>query len=104
MKVEIYVPAVTYRGVQHFIHAEAKLKKVTLNTRQTRSIRQGVQKALKMQHRIYEAAQMKRRPWALLEVFAGRATLSKMGRESRYWGGKGYTFYNGQGVALLGLR
>ena len=64
---------------------QPKGKKIILNRRQTRSIRQGVQKALRMQHRIYEAAQMKRRPWTLLEVFAGKATLSSMARQSPEW-------------------
>ena len=64
---------------------QPKGKKITLNRRHTRSIRQGVQKALRMQHLIYEAAQMKRRPWILLEVFAGKATLSSMARQSPGW-------------------
>ena len=71
------------------LHGEAQSrggkKRITLNRRQTRSIRQGVQKALKVQQRIYAAAHMKQRPWVLLEVFAGKATLSSMANESTKW-------------------
>ena len=44
-----------------------------------------MQKALKVQQRIYAAAHMKQRPWVLLEVFAGKATLSSMANESTKW-------------------
>jgi len=71
------------------LHGEAQSRRdnrrITLNRRQARSIRQGVQKALKVQQRIYAAAHMKQRPWVLMELFAGKATLSSMANQSTKW-------------------
>lgn len=55
-------------------------RKITLNRRQTRSIRQGVQKALALHARMVNAVRSKPGPWSLMEIFAGRATLSDLAR------------------------
>ncbi|CAL1140460.1 unnamed protein product [Cladocopium goreaui] len=59
--------------------------KITLNRRQKRSIQIGVQKALRTHARIYDVIKMKYKRWSLMEIFAGRATLSEMAHETGRW-------------------
>ena len=59
--------------------------KITLNRRQTRTIRQGVEKALRTHKKIYEVSQMKGRYLSILEVFAGKANLSELAKRSDRW-------------------
>eukprot|EP00435_Cladocopium_sp_Y103_P008686 s1575_g2.t1 len=60
-------------------------KKITLNRRQTRSIRQGVEKALRTHKKLLEVSQMKGKTLSLMEIFAGRANLSETAKQSGKW-------------------
>jgi len=74
---------------QDTLHAnmapDGRRQKITLNRRQKRSIQAGVQRALRTHQRIYNVVKMKYKRWSLMEIFAGRATLSEMAHESERW-------------------
>lgn len=65
--------------------ASSEIRRVTLNRRQTRSIRQGLRKAMNLHRRVYEASRMKPNKWKILEVFAGRATFSDIAAKPGKW-------------------
>eukprot|EP00435_Cladocopium_sp_Y103_P046235 s919_g13.t1 len=76
-------------GIPDNLHAESKTsmgrQKITLNRRQKRSILAGVQRALRTHQRMYDVVKMKYKRWSLMEIFAGRATLSELARQSDQW-------------------